>query len=78
MNLKSVFWFSEKVSVSALQNALELRAQYPEDIISSVLSVKLAWVEHDWRSDPQAQNMLAELFENAEQEYVDRFETTEQ
>jgi len=75
---ETVFWFSEKVSVSALQNALELRAQYPEDIISSVLSVKLAWVEHDWRSDPQAQNMLAELFENAEQEYVDRFETTEQ
>ena len=69
--------FSEKVRLSSLQNALELRAQYPEDIVSCVLSVKLDWVQHEWRTVTQAQAILAELFENAEQNYVDRFGTEE-
>lgn len=75
---ETTFWFSEKVSMSALQNALELRAQYPENIVSSVLSVNLDWVQHDWQDAPQAQNILAELFENAEQDYVDRFGVSEE
>ena len=75
---ETVFGFSEKVSLTSLQNALELRGQYPEELISSVLSVKLDWVQHDWRDVPQAQNILAELFENAEQDYVDRFGTKEE
>lgn len=74
---EATFGFSEKVSMSSLRNALELRALYPEDIASGVLSVNLDWVQHEWRSNPQAQSMLAELFENAEQNYVDRFGTSE-
>lgn len=70
---ETVFGFSEKVSLSSLQNALKLRARYPEDVVSGVLSVKLDWVQHEWRNVPQVQAMLAELFENAEQNYVDRF-----
>jgi len=75
---EATFGFSEKVSPASLQNALELCTLYPKDLISSVLSVKLDWVQHEWRNNPQAQSMLAELFENAEQNYADRFGTKEE